>query len=53
MADVVPVLLMSEKGCYLAANRQVNPELVERLRPANVKMQQRGPVQRVIVRYMQ
>ncbi|MCF6186592.1 MAG: transporter substrate-binding domain-containing protein [Desulfobulbaceae bacterium] len=53
MADVVPVLLMSEKGYYLAANRQVNPELVERLRLANVKVQQRGLVQRVIDRYMQ
>ena len=53
MADVVPVLLMSEKGYYLAANRQVNPELVERLRLANVKVQQRGLVQRVIARYMQ
>ncbi len=53
LADVVPVLLMSEKGYYLAANRQVNPELVERLRLANVKVQQRGLVQRVIDRYMQ
>jgi len=44
---------MSEKGYYLAANRQVNPELVERLRLANVKVQQRGLVQRVIARYMQ
>lgn len=53
MADVVPVLLMSEKGYYLAANRQMNPELVERLRLANAKVQQRGLVQRVIDRYMQ
>ena len=53
MADVVPVLLMSENGYYLAANRQVSLELVERLRLANVKIQQSGLVQQVIDRYMQ
>lgn len=53
MADVVPVLLMSEKGYYLAANRGVDAELVERLRLANIKIQRSGLVQRVVDRYMQ
>ena len=53
MNDVVPVLLMNEKGYYLAANLDTDRELVERLRLANTKIQQRGVVQRAITRYMQ
>jgi len=53
MDDVVPVLLMNEKGYYIAANRQTDPQLVERLRLANIKVQQSGLVQRTIARYMQ
>jgi polar amino acid transport system substrate-binding protein len=53
MDDVVPVLLMNEKGYYLAANRQADPQLVERLRLANTKVQQSGLTQRAIAKYMQ
>lgn len=53
MDDVVPVLLMNEKGYYIAANRQTDPQLVERLRLANIKVQQSGLVQRTVARYMQ
>lgn len=53
MNDVVPVLLMNEKGYYLAANQQTDPELVERLRLANTKVQQSGLIQKAIARYMQ
>lgn len=53
MDEVVPVLLMNEKGYYLAANLETDPELVERLRLANTKIQQQGVVQRSIVKYMQ
>lgn len=51
--EVVPVLLMNEKGYYLAANKATDPELVERLRLANTKIQQMGVVQQSIARYMQ
>ncbi len=53
MDEVVPVLLMNEKGYYLAANLDTDPKLVERLRLANTKIQQQGVVQRSIVKYMQ
>ncbi len=53
MDEVVPVLLMNEKGYYLAANKDTDPELVERLRLANTKIQQMGVVQQSIARYMQ
>ena len=44
---------MNEKGYYLAANKDTDPELVERLRLANAKIQQMGVVQQSISRYMQ
>jgi polar amino acid transport system substrate-binding protein len=50
--DVVPVLLMNEKGYYLAANLKTDRNLVERLRIANIKIQQSGLVQKTIARYM-
>jgi len=50
--EVVPVLLMNEKGYYLAANLETDRELVERLRIANIKVQQSGLVQKTIARYM-
>ncbi|HHB75039.1 MAG TPA: transporter substrate-binding domain-containing protein [Desulfobulbus sp.] len=53
MDDVKPVLLMNEKGYYLAANQQADPQLVERLRLANTKVQQSGLTQRAIAKYMQ
>ena len=53
MDEVVPVLLMNEKGYYLAANKDTDPELVERLRLANAKIQQMGVVQQSIAHYMQ
>ncbi len=49
--DMVPVLLMNEKGYYLAANPQVPAEIVDRLRKANDKVQASGLVQKVIDRY--
>jgi len=52
MNDVVPVLLMNEKGYYLAANLDTDRNLVERLRIANIKVQQSGLVQKAIARYM-
>lgn len=51
--EVVPVMLMNEKGYYLAANKDTDPELVERLRLANTKIQQMGVVQQSIARYME
>jgi polar amino acid transport system substrate-binding protein len=50
--EVVPVLLMNEKGYYLAANLDTDRELVERLRIANIKVQQSGLVQKTIAHYM-
>jgi len=50
--DVVPVLLMNEKGYYLAANLSTDRNLVERLRIANIKIQQSGLVQKTIAKYM-
>ena len=51
--DMVPVLLMSNRGYFLAANLHVAPEVITRLQAANQKIQQSGLVQQVINKYMQ
>ncbi len=51
--DLVPVLLMNEKGYYLAANRSIDPQILHRLRAANDKIQKSGLVHTVIEKYMQ
>ncbi|BCO09597.1 amino acid ABC transporter substrate-binding protein [Desulfolithobacter dissulfuricans] len=52
--DVIePVLLMSEKGYYLAANIQTDDVIVQRLREANDKLQQTDFIQKTIDAFMQ
>jgi len=52
LSAVRPVLLMSERGYYLAANRKTSPELIRRLRRANEEIQASGLVEEIVHRYM-
>lgn len=53
MNDVVPLLMMNERGYYLAANKETDPVLVKRLRQANAKIQQGDFPGQCIKKYMQ
>lgn len=51
--DVEQVLVITEKGYYLAANIDTDPSLVQRLRQANQVVQQSNRVEEIINTYMQ
>ena len=53
MASVEPVLVMTEKGYYLAANPSIDDRIVRQLQEACDQVRQSGIVPRIIQKYME